>query len=308
MSWILKNKVHAAIAAVIISNIIWGFTPPVFKWALEDVSLFTLAFSRFLLAALIFLPFVIKKDLRIEKKYWPKVFLMAFAGVFLHITFFFLGLELTTSINAPIIASVGPIFLMIAGVFLLKEKPSVKKIAGGMIALLGVLLIVLLPVFGDPYTSSILGNIFLIISMLGAVFQTLMLKSLEKILQPIVLVFWTFVITAILFFPFFVYEITNVQPLTSIGLPGIIGIIFGAIFASAIAYSCYYFATKYLQASELGLFTYIDPVVTILVAAPLLGELPTPIYLMGAILVFLGIYIAEARIHYHHFHIFRTRY
>jgi drug/metabolite transporter (DMT)-like permease len=104
------SNVHKAIIAVIIANIVWGFTPPIFKWALEDVSLFTLAFFRFFLAALIFLPFVVKKNLRIERKYWPKVFLMAFAGVFLHITFFFLGLELTTSINAPVIASVGPVF------------------------------------------------------------------------------------------------------------------------------------------------------------------------------------------------------
>jgi len=308
MSWILNNKTHAAIAAVILANIIWGATPPIFKWSLEDISIFTLAFGRFFLASLIFLPFVIKRDLRIEKKYWPKVFSLAFFGIFLHITFFFLGLDITTSINAPIVASAGPIFLIILSGIFLKERTSAKKIAGVSIALLGVLLIVLLPVIGESYDQSLVGNLFFVISMFGAVFQTLILKTLEKVFEPLVLVFWSFVIAAALFFPLFLYDIFTVQPLTEIGSQGIAGIIFGGIAASAIAYSCYYFATKYLQASDLGLFTYIDPIITIMIAIPLLGEIPTPTYLIGAILVFLGIYIAEARIHYHHFHLFRTRY
>lgn len=302
------SNVHKAIIAVIIANIIWGITPPLFKWALEDISLFTLAFSRFFLASLIFLPFALKKDLRIERKYWPKLFLLAFFGIFLHITFFFLGLQITTSINAPIVASAGPIFLILLSGIFLKERTSTKKIAGVVIALLGVLLIVLLPVIGESYNQSLVGNLFFVISMFGAVFQTLILKTLEKVFEPVVLVFWSFVITATLFFPLFLMDILTIQPIQDIGLQGIVGMLFGGIFASAIAYSGYYFATKYLQASELGLFTYIDPIVTIMIAIPLLGEVPTPTYLTGALLVFFGIYVAEARIHYHHFHLFRTRY
>ena len=44
-----KKNLHLAILAVIAANIIWGATPPIFKWALEEINPFTLAFFRFFL-------------------------------------------------------------------------------------------------------------------------------------------------------------------------------------------------------------------------------------------------------------------
>lgn len=59
------------------------------------------------------------------------------------------------------------------------------------------------------------------------------------------------------------------------------------------------------QLRRTGIFLYIDPLATVLVAMPLLGEFPGPLYILGAILVFMGIYIAEGRIHWHPIHLLR---
>jgi len=57
-----------------------------------------------------------------------------------------------------------------------------------------------------------------------------------------------------------------------------------------------------VKAQEVGLFNYLDPVVTVLIAVPLLGEHPDIYFFIGTILVFGGIYIAEGRIPWHPFH------
>lgn len=303
-----RKKIHLAILALIIANIIWGATPPIFKWALEEINPFTLAFARFFLASIVFIPFLKGHSLKISKRDWPLLFVMTFFGIFLHISFFFLGLEISSSINAPIIASAAPIFMIIGGMLFLKEHPGRKKIIGGVLSLFGVLVIVLLPIFGQEFDGSVLGNIFFILATIGMVVQAFTLKILSKKYNPIPLVFWSFVLSTIMFFPTFINEAVNggITP-TSMGFQAVIGIVFGGILSSALAYFLFYWGIKYLLAGEAGLFTYLGPVVTILVAIPLLGEIPTPTYLIGALLVFFGIYIAEGHLHLHPLHLFAKK-
>lgn len=304
MSLFGVNRIHGAILALIIANIIWGATSPIFKWALEDVTPFTLAFFRFFLASIILLPFLSNHNLFIAKRDWLKLFLLSFIGIFLHITFFLYGLTLSSSINAPIISSSAPLFLIIASIFFLKEKPNVKRIAGGILGFLGVLIIVLLPFIGDSsgIDNSIIGNSLFILATVGIVVHVILLKELTRDYNPLVLLFWSFAIASILFLPLFINELIQTRSLFNIGFQGIAGITYGAVLASAFAYYLFHFSMKYLQASEVGLFTYIAPVVAIIVAGPLLHEAPSPTYIIGTALVFAGIYIAEGKIHYHPSH------
>jgi drug/metabolite transporter (DMT)-like permease len=83
---------------------------------------------------------------------------------------------------------------------------------------------------------------------------------------------------------------------------------FGIVFASLLAYFLQTFALKILTASNVSIFTYIDPVVTLLVAAPLLGERPTPAFVIGSLFVIIGIFKAEGRLHWHPIHlVFRKK-
>lgn len=90
--------------------------------------------------------------------------------------------------------------------------------------------------------------------------------------------------------------------LPHLSVPGIVGITYGSVFSTLIAYYFLYWGLKYVKASEVSVFTYIDPVSAVLVAIPLLHEIPSPIFISGAFLVFFGIFIAEGRIHYHPIH------
>ncbi len=295
------SKTQKAILALIIANTIWGAASPIFKWSLEGIHPFTLAFLRFGIAAIFLLPFVYR-DLKVEKKDFMKIFLMAFFGITINITFFFFALKDTVSINAPIIGSSAPVFIIFFSILFLKEHPRTKTLIGGLIGLLGVLVIIVVPIIKMGFTMSTLGNLFLILATFGSIGHLLIAKKICDKYDPLKIVFYSFIIGALTFTPLFLGEVKTFGLLSQINLHGIIGIVFGAVFSSAVAFSFYHWSIKYLPASEVGIFIYLDPIIAVAIAIPLLGEIPTPTYLIGSLLVFLGIYIAEGRIHYHPFH------
>lgn len=291
---------RSAILALIVANLIWGAAPPIFKWSLTDIGPFTLAFLRFGIAALIFFP-IAWGQYKIERKDIFKIILIGILGITVNITFFFYGLKIAPSINASIIGSSGPIFIILGSFWFLKEKPKKKVIIGSNIGLLGVLFLVLIPFIkgGPVHHLASLGNIFYIFSVLGAVCQTLLARRILARYLAITVTFWSFTIGALSFLPFFIFEVMHEGFLPHLNARGATGIIFGAFLCSALAYYLYYYALRYLPAAEVSIFVYIDPVVTVLIAAPLLGEVPDTTFLVGALLVFGGIFMAENRLHWH---------
>lgn len=298
------------ILALIIANIIWGAAAPIFKFALGNIPPFTLGFFRFFIPALVLLPFMRNfKVSNLSLKDWLELILGSFFGITINIAFFFLALQKTQSINAPIIASSGPVFLYVMSILFLKEKAKLKVFAGMMCALIGVIFIILSPVLFDGKTfalGELTGNFFLVISTLSAVLHPLLYKNILKKIDPMKITCLSFIIGSVSFIPMMFGELQSWN-VTMLDLRGITGILFGAFLSSLAAYSLYNYGLSKIEAEEIGLFTYIDPVIAVLIAAPLLHEYPTVHFFLGAILVFGGIFIAEGRIHWHPWHKLKSK-
>lgn len=297
------SKRKLAIVAIIINTLIWSAAAPIFKWSLDATPPFTLAFLRFALATLILLPFVIHK-LKIRPADFYKLFILASIGITIHISFYYLGLTLAPSINVPIITSMTPLFLIIGGVLFLHEKPKRKVLIGTLVSLIGVLIIVVRP-NESTTASSILGNLYFVLATLVFVWYTILLKRYNLQYSYATIIFWIFFIGTIAMLPMFLLEAHTTNSLATLNLKGSIGIMYGAIFSSTFGYILYNYAAKYISANEIGIFSYLEPIATALVAIPLLHEEITFTYLLGGIFVFLGIFIAEAKLHYHPFHHFK---
>lgn len=299
------SKRKLAIIALIAANIIWGSSFPIYKWALRDVPPFTFVFLRFFIGAIIIFPFT-NHDLYIKKEDRLKLVVGSFIGITLAISLLFLGLKLAPSINAPIIFSSSPALLLLVAFFYLKEKPKPKVVVGTIISLIGVLLIIIRPVLENGFKGAILGNLFFILAIIADTTHTVILKKFINKYSTLNLVFWSFVIGAAPLIPLVLIEAQHFNFLTNLTPQGYMGILYGAILAAVTAHILYTYGIKVIKTSEIGIFSYVDPVTTALVAIPLLGESITFFYLLGAVLVFLGIFIAERRIHYHPFHLLRS--
>lgn len=299
---VVNLKTHQkAILALIVANIIWGAAAPIFKLALQNISPFTLAFMRFFVAALFLLPLSFK-HLKILKVDWFSLILVSVFGITINITFFFWGLLLAPSINAPIISSAAPVFIYLFSIFFLHEKNHPKVFLGTIVSLLGVLVIVVQPIISHGIDTQIIGNLFFIIATLGTVLHSVIGKKILDKYNPFAITFWSFLIGSFTFFPFFINEMVTLHPMATIDQRGLLGLFFGILFSSTAAYTLYHWGMKQIDVQEIGVFFYIDPIIAALIAIPLLGEKITGIFLFGSLLVFMGIFIAEGRLHYHPLH------
>lgn len=290
---------------LILANVIWGASFPIYKWSLAEVPPFTFVFLRFYLGALIILPFVYK-NLRVARADWKDLFLLSIVGITFTISALIFGLKFSSSINAPIILSAAPVILIIGSFFYLKEKLKTKVVMGTLVSLLGVLVIVLLPLFKQELDGGVFGNLLFVCAAIGSVIHALLLKKILPNYNPMTIAFWSFLIGSLPLLPLYVLELNQTHWTQALDFPGLIGIIYGAFLATAIAHSLFAYGVKFIKASEIGIFTYVDPIATIIIALPLLHEEITPLYLIGALFVFLGIFIAEGRIHYHPLHKLRN--
>lgn len=295
------SKAQLGILALILTNIIWGASFPLYKWSLENLEPFTFAYLRFFIAALVILPFVMNR-LTIQREDYLRIVAIGLTGVSLTVSFWFIGLQQTVSINAPIIGSTGPIFLMIIAFLFLKEKLKIQTIIGTLVSLVGVIFIVLQPALEANNGGTILGNLFFLFATLSGIIHAILIKNIAGKYNLLSITFWTFLIGSVSLMPLALYETYMYGFLNHLNTQGVVGLVYGTLFSSVIAYSLLAYGLKYIQANEVGIFSYIDPIIAALIAIPLLGEHITFTYLLGSFLVFIGIYIAEARFLLHPFH------
>lgn len=297
------TKLNPAFLYLTCAALIWGATIPIMKLTLTQVPLFSLSFIRMGVASILFLPFVIK-ELKIERVDFKKFFLLAFLGTNLNLGLFFFGLKLTQAINASILVASVPLFTLVAAHFLLKEKIAIKLVLAALIALIGIIMIIKIPALGSE-TKSIIGNLLLLASSLAWVGYEIIAKKLLKKYSASSITFYTIAIGAAIFFPLFLFEFFK-NPLwfTSVTSIGFMGIVFGIIFSSLIAYWTWGKGLSLLPAGQASFFIYLDPVSGITFSIILLGEKISPAFIAGSALILAGVFLAQYKSRPHPLHKF----
>lgn len=303
------STIQQAFIAIIVANIIWGAAASIFKISLQNIPPFTLAFWRFFLGAIILL-FVLKfkADMPTHSPR-ERLALVGYAltGITLNIIFFFWALTLTHSINAPVIASAAPIMTFLLAILFLKERFRAKKMLGIFLGTLGILTIVFEPLLKQGIDGSVTGNLFLIVATLGAVLQTIIYKRFLDKLDPIKVTFWAFIVGSASFLPLAVFEYINHPHLYALlDWRGYLGLSFGAILSSALAYSLYAYGLTKITATDASLFTYLDPIVGTAMGFFLLKEPISGFFLLGALFIFGGIGVAEGHLPHYPIHKLRN--
>lgn len=283
-----------AILALILSSTIWGAAAPIFKWSLENVPLFSFGFIRFAVATIILFVFVYKK-LSIAKEDLMSVVRLGLWGVTLNVFFFLSGLKLTLAINASIMIATIPIFTLIAATIFFKEKLTRNIIISAAVAFLGITTIFAEQISQFGLSLNILGNILLMSASLSWLAYEIEGKKLFTKYSPTVLTFYTMLIGAHTFLPFALVEFfQNPAWPQHLEFKGYFGLVYGAVLSSALAYFLWQWGLSKLPISEAGLFLYLNPIAGVAVAILLLGEQITAPFLVGGLLVFAGVVMAES--------------
>lgn len=286
------NKPSPALLYLVTAAIIWGATVPIMKITLIEVPIFSLIVLRMAGASILLLPFVFRK-LHVDKEDFRNLFLSAIFGVNLNLAFFFYGLEYSQAINGSVILATTPIFTLFFAHIFLREKLNTRLILGAILAFVGTLTIIGIPVFNLDYQSAI-GNISLLLSALAWVAHEIFAKKVLKKYHFLTVAFYTTVIGTTIFFPIALLELID-NPLwyTNLTTSGISGLLFGIIFASTIAYTAWQKGLQTSTATHASFVFYLLPLFGVIFSIILLKESFTPLLVLGSLIILGGIVLAE---------------
>lgn len=302
------NTAQLALLAALLATLIWGATPAIAKLTFQELPPFVVAFIRFAWAAMLLVPILVIRDefKKIHLTDYPRLTLLALLGVTLSIGLFFIGLSMTSALDAGIIISTGPLFNTIAAKLFLKEKVDNKHWLGTLLATIGtVVIVVVQPLLEKQpnFTGNILGNLILLLSVISSTSFNILSKESFKKYNASVIIGFSFVIGALSFLPLAIWE-TWQQPTWSgtLSNQALFGLIFLALFSSLTAYLIYEWALEKLPVTSLLPMTYIQPMITIIIAVPVLHEKITNTFVLGSILILVGMFLATFRQPHHHHH------
>lgn len=289
----------AAYLEATFSVVVWGGTFIATKIALQEVSPATVVWIRFTIGVMILGVTVL----------WRKQFalparddllhlaLLGFIGVTFHQWLQATGLQTARATTTAWIVASTPVFIAVLSWLVLKENLGWARVGGIVLAALGVLLIV-----SKGNLSALLagqegtfGDLLVLISAPNwAVFSVLSRRELARhpaARMMFYVMFFGWLFTNIWLFGFG----PGLAEIPHLDVQGWAAILVLGILGSGLAYVTYYDALQTLPASQLGAFLNIEPLVTTLLAAAMIGEHITWITVLGGAVILFGVWLVNRK-------------
>jgi drug/metabolite transporter (DMT)-like permease len=275
---------------------LWGASFVATKIALQYASPSTVVWLRFAMGVIILgLATILDRQFSLPQgKDWAYFAILGFLGITLHQWLQSTGLVTAQATTTGWIIASTPIFMALLGLIILRERLLWYQVTGIFLATFGVLLVVtkgdlaaiIAGRFGTP------GDLLVLISAPNwAVFSALSRSGLKRYPSTLMMFYvmsfgWLF--TSILFF-----SGSGISQIISIPWDGWIAIAFLGVFCSGLAYIFWYDALKVLPVAQTGAFLYIEPIITVIVAALLLREKILLATLVGGITILIGVWLVN---------------
>jgi drug/metabolite transporter (DMT)-like permease len=291
-----RSRSHTAAEAMMLAaTFFWASNIVAGKVALTAFSALALAQLRMAAAAILYIVVYAAwrglPPLRLGRREWGLMALMALTGITANQIFYIGGLDMTSVTHAGLIQAIGPIAVLLLSAAMGREPLTVRKIIGMAVAFLGVAVLL----FEKPGSGSgahWTGDVVMILACAVFAYYTILTKQVANRYDPLVLNVYVFALGALFLIPFCGYS-TAMVAWGRIPAGAWLGLAYMVLFGSFVAYLIYAFALERLSASNVAAFAYLQPVMAALLGLWLLGErISTPVVIGGA-LILGGLYLTE---------------
>ena len=284
---------------LILATLLWGGNFVIGRAVAGDIPPITLAFLRWCVAFIVFLPIAysrVKREWHMIKANWPAVIVMAITGVACFNTLVYIGVYYTTSINASLMNSSTPIIIYILSFIFLKERLSKFQLIGTALSLAGVVFILSKGSLETLLSFSFnKGDLIVLIAVFCWGVYSLLVKQYAGRLPGYSTFLVTIALGVMMLLPFTIYELmtTSVEIVWS---PSTIGaILYVGIIASIVAFLSWNNGVVALGANKASIYLNFIPLFATIFAVLFLDEDLLIAQLIGGLAVICGVLLANKK-------------
>jgi drug/metabolite transporter (DMT)-like permease len=286
----MEKREREGVILVIICVFIHGAHPILGKYGVSLVPpLFFASLTNLIAAAGLILIILLKKEsliILIKKRFFILLFLIGFFGTTLSNIMFFYGVRLTSGINSAILLQVEPIYALIIGYLLLRERVSSRQILSTLLIISGTLLVIY-----QGTTRMNWGDILILLTPLcyqtGHFFSKQLLDETE--ISPLFIATGRTLYGGLILL--LLNQFTGTHEFNILIQSSILGVfVFYGIVVYALSYLTFYGAIKRINLSKASAIISVYPAISIILARFILKEVPDFYQLGGFFIIMLGIF------------------
>jgi len=271
---------------------IWGGMYVVSKVVLEIIPPFSLFTLRLILG-------VISLAIVLRLRGFPKISRrqiveglgVGFVGYGISLSLQFLGTKLSTAANGSLVTSATPAFVLLFAWMLLRERITLQRLIALFLATLGVIAVI------DPRSAQLnpdlfLGNLLLIGAAVTWALYSVLVRRVTQNTDVLLFSLIAFIGGLPVTLPASAWELSTVG-VGEISLGIVAGVLFLGVISTALAMVLWNTAFAYVDANLASLTFFAQPVVGTLLGWLFLKERITPLFLVGGLLIGIGLVISS---------------
>jgi drug/metabolite transporter (DMT)-like permease len=287
-----EPSTKAALIGLTVLNLVWGGSLPATKVALASFSPLVLTALRLVIAALLFLWLVgVRPIVRLG---WKQAAVATGLGVIGYTgtqALQAIGTAGTDAASATVLMVTAPLWIAILAAVVLREKLTVASAAGLVVALAGVVLVSGLADDWPP-TGSALSGLIVLAAGVALALYTVLGKAVLRRVEPLVFIETGCIGGAITSLPLGIWQATT-QPQA----PTLVSWLMLAYLALVVTFAgfiVWFWGVRAVPAGQAGALMFLQPVSGLALSAAILSDQLSSTFLIGAVLVLAGTYLAAA--------------
>lgn len=280
--------------ALVAMSLIWGFNFVVVKTTFLELSPFVFLALRFLFASIFFLVvvYLVQKGFHIPRRAWGKILVLGIVGTSLYQPLFMTGLSLSQASTSALILATTPAFVVFLNRIISRERFSARGWLGLLFSFTGLALIILSGADFVHDARALLGDgLVLAATVCWSFYSVLSAPLLKRYSALSVAALSTIMGTVPLLF--ITAPAVAAQNWSQVTTTGWLGVLYSSVFAIGIAYILWNYGVKRIGSAHTAIYNNLTPVIATFGAAIFLGEPLTVFKIVGAIVIFIGLYLAR---------------
>ena len=287
-----------AFALLALTSLLWAGNWVIGRALRDAFDPVSLNFWRWTIAALVIAPFTLPAVIaqrELIRRHALILLGLALLGVALFQTLVYLGLRTTTAVNAVLINSSAPLFMLLVSWAVERERATLRQVAGMLVSAAGIAVILSR---GEPQRLLSLqfqaGDAWILLAMPVWGLYSVLLKRRPAALGGFAFLFVISVAGALMLAPFYALQALAAPPRWPSAAEAL-SVLYIAVAASVLAFAFWNRGVAQVGANAAGFTLHLLPAFGTVLAIVFLGEAFAPFHAAGFATILAGVFLATRR-------------